>query len=226
MTKRAIITGHTRGLGAALAAQLTDAGWEVLGIARTGGQTIDLGDPEMLSGWLDRGGLDAHLAGADEVLLINNAGVLGPADVAGAQSSLEIISAITVNVAAPLLLTNAVLRGRAADTPVRIAHVSSGAGRRPLPGWSVYCATKAALDHHATTVAAEAHDGVRIAAIAPGVVDTDMQGDIRASEGFPLRADFVAMKNEGRLATPEDAARAVLAVLDADDFGQNPVTSI
>ena len=85
---------------------------------------------------------------------------------------------------------------------------------------------KAAVDHHAVTVAAEDHDGVRIVAIRPGVVDTDMQGDIRASEGFPLRADFVAMKERGQLTSAADAARAVLAIVHADDFGGAPLASV
>ena len=76
------------------------------------------------------------------------------------------------------------------------------------------------------TVAAEDHDGVRIVAIRPGVVDTDMQGDIRASEGFPLRADFVAMKERGQLTSAADAARAVLAIVHADDFGGAPLASV
>ena len=64
---------------------------------------------------------------------------------------------------------------------------------------------------------------MRIVAIRPGVVDTDMQGDIRASEGFPLRADFVAMKERGQLTSAADAARAVLAIVHADDFGGAPL---
>lgn len=226
MTKKAIVTGHTRGLGAALAAQLEADGWDVLGVARSGGERVDLGDPAALTAWIDGGTLRAHLADADEILLIDNAGVLGPADVAGAQDPVAVALAVNVNVTAPILLTNAVLRDRPAGVPTRVAHISSGAGRRPLAGWSVYCATKAAVDHHAVTVAAEDHDGVRIVAIRPGVVDTDMQGDIRASEGFPLRADFVAMKERGQLTSAADAARAVLAIVHADDFGGAPLASV
>ena len=226
MNKKAIVTGHTRGLGAALAARLEADGWDVLGVARSGGERVDLGDPAAVMAWVDGGTLRAHLADADEILLVNNAGVLGPADVAGAQDPAAAVLAVNVNVAAPILLTNAVLRDRPAGVPTRIAHISSGAGRRPLPGWSVYCATKAAVDHHAVTVSSEGHDGVRIVAIRPGVVDTDMQGDIRASQGFPLRADFVAMKQQGRLTSADDAARAVLAIVHADDFGAVTVASV
>lgn len=226
MNKKAIVTGHTRGLGAALAARLEADGWDVLGVARSGGERVDLGDPAAVMAWVDGGTLRAHLADADEILLVNNAGVLGPADVAGAQDPAAAVLAVNVNVAAPILLTNAVLRDRPAGVPTRIAHISSGAGRRPLPGWSVYCATKAAVDHHAVTVSSEGHDGVRIVAIRPGVVDTDMQGDIRASQGFPLRADSVAMKQQGRLTSADDAARAVLAIVDAEDFGAEPLASV
>ena len=226
MNKKAIVTGHTRGLGAALAARLEADGWDVLGVARSGGERVDLGDPAAVMAWVDGGTLRAHLADADEILLVNNAGLLGPADVAGAQDPAAAVLDVNVNVAAPILLTNAVLRDRPAGVPTRIAHISSGAGRRPLPGWSVYCATKAAVDHHAVTVSSEGHDGVRIVAIRPGVVDTDMQGDIRASQGFPLRADFVAMKQQGRLTSADDAARAVLAIVDAEDFGAEPLASV
>lgn len=226
MPMKAIVTGHSRGLGAALAAQLTEAGWAVLGISRTAGERVDLSDPAAVGSWLDGGALERFVADASEIVLINNAGLLGPADLAGRQDPAEAIAAVNVNVTAPILLTNAVLRARPSGAAVRIVHISSGAGRRPLPGWSVYCATKAAVDHHASTVAAEAHDGVRIAAVAPGVVDTDMQGAIRASEGFPLRDDFVQLKETGRLATPGDAAAAVLALLFSDDFGDSVLTRV
>ena len=55
MTKKAIVTGHTRGLGAALAAQLEADGWDVLGVARSGGERVDLGDPAALTAWIAGG---------------------------------------------------------------------------------------------------------------------------------------------------------------------------
>lgn len=217
--KKAIVTGHSRGLGAELAAQLANDGWRVLGVSRSAGEEVDLGDPAALVAWLDDGALARFLADATEILLLNNAGLLGPSELAGNGDASATIAAVNVNVTAPILLTDAVLRTRPDSVPVRIAHISSGAGRRPRAGWSIYCATKAAVDHHARTVAAENQGGVRIAAIAPGVVDTDMQATIRGSEGFPSRADFVELKESGSLSSPEDAARAVLQLIDAPDFG-------
>lgn len=226
MTAKAIVTGHSRGLGAALAGQLTDAGWDVLGISRSAGAQLDLSDTAALTAWLGSGALAKHLADASDILLINNAGLLGPADLVGHQDPASAVSAINVNVTAPILLSNAVLQARPDGVPVRIVHISSGAGRRPLEGWSVYCASKAAVDMHANTVAAEGIAGVRIAAIAPGVVDTDMQGLIRSSNGFPSRDDFVAMKQRGDLLSPDESARRILAIVAADDFGQKVLDRI
>lgn len=220
MSKKAIVTGHSRGLGAALAAQLEAAGWQVLGISRSAGERINLADPDALSAWLAGDALATFLADATDILLLNNAGLLGPADLAGKQDHDSAIAAINVNVTAPILLTDAVIAARGQGVPVRVVHISSGAGRRPLAGWSVYCATKSAVDMHATTVSAESIDGVRIAAIAPGVVDTDMQGQIRSSDGFPAREDFVGLKARGELLSPDESARRILAIADRDDFGQ------
>ena len=222
--KKAIVTGDSRGLGAALARQLTDTGWEVLGLSRAGGH--DLGDPAALTAWLAGNELADFLAGATEVVLINNAGTLGPARPIGGADPAETIAAVNLNVTAPILLTDAVVRARPADADLRVAHVSSGAGRRPLEGWSVYCATKAAVDMHAQTLAAEKLDGVRVAAIAPGIVDTDMQATIRSSDDFPAREQFVEYKETGQLASPDDAAAAVLAVVNSASFGEEPVTRV
>lgn len=226
MGRKAIVTGHSRGLGVGIVAELERRDYTVLGISRSAGEALDLSDPGAVTAWLAGDKLRDFLADAEEIVLVNNAGLLGPATLAGEQDAAATIAAVNVNVTAPILLTNAVLNQRPADVPVRVAHISSGAGRRPLEGWSVYCATKAAVDHHATTVAAEGQPGVRIAAIAPGVVDTGMQAEIRGSEGFPGRADFVAMKEEGRLADASEAGAAVVDLLLADGYGTEVLTRI
>ena len=226
MERKAIVTGHSRGLGVGIVAELERRGYTVLGVSRSAGEALDLSDPAAVTAWLAGDTVRGFLADADEIVLVNNAGLLGPATLAGEQDAAATIAAVNVNVTAPILLTNAVLNQRPADVPVRVAHISSGAGRRPLEGWSVYCATKAAVDHHATTVAAEGQPGVRIAAIAPGVVDTGMQAEIRGSEGFPGRADFVALKEEGQLADASQAGAAVVDLILADDFGTEVLTRI
>jgi NAD(P)-dependent dehydrogenase (short-subunit alcohol dehydrogenase family) len=136
--------------------------------------------------------------------------------------------AIAVNVAAPLVLSAAFVAATRGANDRRIMHVSSGAGRKAHAGWSVYCATKAALDHHARAVALDRMPTLRISSVAPGAVDTDMQAEIRAStdDAFPERARFLAMQREGRLHDPDETGRALVELLLCDAFGSEPVSDL
>lgn len=227
--KKALVTGHSRGLGRALANQLRASGWQVLGIARTATDPddvmLDLSDLEAVSGWLAGGELAKFLAGASELVLVNNAGMVAPVGLVGRLDADAIAKTVRLNVTAPLVLTDAVLRLRG-NTPVQIMHISSGAARRGYPGWSTYCATKAALDLHAQALASEKQAGVRVVSVAPGVVDTDMQAEIRSSQEFPLRERFAAMKEAGQLASPDEAASQLVALLESSTFGEVVVTDI
>lgn len=230
MAKKALVTGDSRGLGAAIVRGLRDSGYQVLGVSRSGsgGSSVrlDLSDPDATAVWAAGDELGGFLAGASEVVLVNNAGTVRPIADAGDQGARPIISAVNLNVTAALVLTDAVLGRRPEGASVRVVHISSGAGRRPYPGWSVYCATKAALDMHALAVASEEDALVRIESIAPGVVDTDMQGEIRDAHGFRLRDRFVELRDSGELLRPEDAAGRVLARLASDDFGARVVSDV
>lgn len=237
---QAIVTGHSRGLGAAIAAELLARDIRVLGIARQGNAalaaaypallqeaSLDLADQKALHAWLGSRPLGEFLAADDgALLLVNNAGVLGPMAALAAQDPAEVAAAIAINVSAPLLLSAELARRHAGE--LRILHVSSGAARNPYPGWSIYGASKAALDHHARCVAADGRDKLRICALAPGVIDTDMQTTIRASDAadFPLKDKFVALKAEGRLSTPQGAARAAVDYLLSEKFGSQPVADL
>jgi NAD(P)-dependent dehydrogenase (short-subunit alcohol dehydrogenase family) len=100
-----------------------------------------------------------------------------------------------------------------------------------MAGQATYCAVKAGIDHLARAVAldqAGLPNGARVAALAPGVIDTDMQVQLRGAgaEGFPDQPMFVRLKESGQLASPDDAAARVLAYLDRDDFGATPVADV
>lgn len=225
MTKKAIVTGHSKGLGAALTARLEAEGYEVLGVSRSAGASVDLGSPSALDAWLRSGELARFLADATDLILINNAGTVDPIAFIGHQDAGAIERAVNLNVTAPLVLTDAVLRGRPEGVPLRVVHISSGAGRRPYATWSTYCASKAAVDMHATALAEEGHDGVRVASLAPGVVDTGMQEAIRGTD-FPNRDRFQSLKDNGQLSSPEKAAAQIVALLQRDDFGQKVIADI
>ena len=135
---------------------------------------------------------------------------------------------MSLNVAAPLMLSAALARAGEPGVERRILHVSSGAARNAYPGWSVYCATKAALDLHAKAVALDATPALRVCSLAPGVVDTDMQAEIRATSAdrFPMRERFEAMKRDGALVSADDCARRLVAYLTGDAFGSAAATDL
>lgn len=232
---KAIITGHSRGLGAALARTLLERGITVLAIARSPNTAltaafpqslqealIDLADPPALRDWLDSGSLAGFVADADTTLLINNAGMLQPVGLLGTLDPVSLTRAIQLNIGAPLLLSNAFVAATRHCADRRIVHVSSGAARTPYAGWGSYCASKAALDHYARATALEHISGLRIASIAPGVVDTAMQAEIRASSAgqFPQKERFENLKTSGQLSTPACAARRLVDYLLGERFGE------
>ena len=202
---------------------------------------LDLADSAALAAWLAGGALGNWMADGEQVLLVNNAGTLQPMGPLALQEVDAVARAVAANVAAPLMLAAAFAQaGAAAGTAAtgeeaagklrdrRVLHISSGAARKPYAGWSVYCATKAALDHHARAVQADATPGLRICALAPGVVDTEMQGEIRAStlERFPLRDRFAQMQASGGLIAPAECAMHLVDFLLDEDFGREPVADL
>jgi len=237
----AIVTGHTRGLGAALADTLLSLDADILAISRHRNAALaarypgrlqevelDLADLAALTAWLADGALGRFVAGANRVVLVNNAGLLAPVGPLASQDAAAIARAVSVNVAAPLMIAAAFAAQTAHVADRRVAHISSGAGRNAYPGWSIYCATKAALDHHARAVALDDNASLRICSVAPGVVDTDMQAEIRGAglDQFPLRERFDALKRDGQLATPEESARKLVDYLLSDAFGSAPTADI
>jgi NAD(P)-dependent dehydrogenase (short-subunit alcohol dehydrogenase family) len=236
-----LITGHSRGLGAAMTSQLLAQGHHVLGLSRRALAhpnpdhfdrlqeiSIDLGDPIELESLFSPGMLMDFFRDCDQAILINNAGRLLPIGQADTLVAADTLQSITANTTAPILLTTAFLAATKACRDRRILQISSGAGRSPYSGWSIYCATKAALDHFSRCVHAEGHQALRIESLAPGIIDTDMQAQVRATslEAFPMRPKFDALKASGALARPSDSARIIIDHLMAEDFGKEVCTDL
>jgi len=215
-----VLTGVSRGLGAALFELLVARGDRVLALGRrfTAAQhavaaaeparvrllAADLRDPPEL-----REPFTAFLSGASESVLLHNAGVVEPVGAVGTLPAADLAAAVTVNLTAPMLLTNAFLAARPAGLPTRIVFVSSGAAARPVRGWSAYCAAKAGGAMFFEVVAAE-HPDVRVACVNPGRMDTSMQATLRAVP-FPDQPDYVDAHRRGALADPADVARRIVA---------------
>lgn len=240
--KLCIVTGASRGLGAALAAQLVARGDRVLGISRhhnldlaLGGHeswTADLGQPlpvaDRLQSWLSRQGPGAFTG----LLLINNAGVITPPGPVQTVPLAQLSSALRVGLEATLLLSAAFLR--ATDDwglPRQILNISSGLGRRAMAAAAPYCAAKAGMDHLSRAMALDEAlkpQGARVVSIAPGIIDTDMQAQLRGADPqqFPDQPRFAAFKSDGHLDSPAACATKLLAYLDRPDFGVEPVADV
>jgi NAD(P)-dependent dehydrogenase (short-subunit alcohol dehydrogenase family) len=243
-----ILTGASRGMGLAMAQQLLVPGAWLLCISRQTNADLqaqaehtgcsleqwnaDLGEPapvaRRLAQWLDAlNPLSVHSAA-----LINNAAVL-PAIVPlrGADAS-DLSRAMRVNLEAPMLLTSAFLHStRQWQSPRKVLNISSGLGRRPMASQSAYCAAKAGLDHFTRSLAldeAAQPNGARVCSLAPGVIDTGMQTQLRGAdaEQFPDIGAFAALHASGQLASPEAAARKVLGYLHRKSFGDPPVGDV
>ena len=243
-----ILTGASRGMGHAMAAQLIAAGHDLLCISRKTNDVLsglasrrgvgceqwphDLARPESaaarLETWLSlRDG--ATLA---SVTLINNAGLLPPIAPLGDIAARDLSDALRVDLEAPMLLAGAFLRATSAWKGQRkILNISSGLGRNPMASQAAYCAAKAGMDHFSRCVALEQAgqaNGAKICSLAPGVIDTEMQVQLRGADGkrFPDIGTFIGLKDKGALASAEDAAAKVLAYLARADFGARPVADI
>jgi len=229
---RAIVTGHSKGLGAALTVELLARGARVLGLSRSAAApaegleqvAADLADPQTVAGLAAPDSVLWRFltaSGGGPLLLINNAGMVEPVGPLGSLPPEVAARAVALNVTAPLLLSDAFAAATEGAADRRILHISSGAARKPYAGWSVYGATKAALDHHARAVAEDARPGLRIASVAPGVVDTDMQATLRAlPEGvFVHQQRFVGLKARGELLSPAQSAARLVGHLLSPGFG-------
>jgi benzil reductase ((S)-benzoin forming) len=221
-----VITGTTKGLGQALAARVaSDANRFLVALSRApagpipGGVMIpvDLADTAAVAAACAR--MEDAIAGRTfgKAVLINNAGVVSPVGPLDGVDPGELERNIAVNVTAPLVLMGAFLRATAAVPLRRVINISSGAGRRPIFGWSAYCAAKAALDMASRVAAIEAGtrgQRVHVVSLAPGVIDTPMQGVVRAMspEDFVDVERFRKMKEEGALRPADDVARDILTL--------------
>jgi benzil reductase ((S)-benzoin forming) len=181
-----------------------------------------------LGNWL--GTLDS--ASLATVTLINNAGAIPRIAPLSASDPADLAQALRVGLEAPLLLTAAFLRATQAwGLPRKVLNISSGLGRRAMASQAAYCAAKAGMDHFTRCLAldeARKANGAKVCSLAPGVIDTDMQVQLRSAEAdaFPDQANFIGLKTRGQLSSPADAASRVLAWLGRSDFGSNPVADV
>lgn len=235
--KIAVVTGTSSGIGAAVAGQLLQKGWQVIGIAR---RTTVLNDPNFRQLSLDL--CDVHAAPVaierevgsvldaqrwTRIALVNNAamtGDLGPLEKLGAA---DVLSAFALNVVMPTWLMGFVIRHSRPETAVRIVNVSTGAAVHPFPGLGAYGSSKAALRMAGMILGQELdsppHDGrtvdnIAVVSYEPGVVDTEMQTSARTQSPnkFPWVGTFVEFKRQGMLVRASVPAAEIVTMLESE----------
>ncbi len=243
-----ILTGASRGMGLAMAEQLLQRGNALLCISRNANPDLaaaaqkadvpltqwqhDLADgegaAERLREWLHQQN-PGDFASAS---LINNAGVIPPIGPLSQSRPADLAQALRVGLEAPMALSAAFL-GATVNWPLprKVLNISSGLGRYPMASQATYCAAKAGMDHFTRCMALDEAllpQGAKVCSLAPGVIDTDMQVQLRgaAGEAFPDQSKFLQLKAQGQLSSPAQAAAQVLRFLARPDFGLEPVADV
>ncbi|HUP84501.1 MAG TPA: SDR family oxidoreductase [Acidimicrobiales bacterium] len=213
----AVVTGVTRGLGAAFASALLRRGYTVAGCSTTGAgvlgvvvHQVDVCDATAMDKFAEE---IATRFGAIDVW-VNNAGVLGPVGPLRDANHVEWERAVAVNLDGVVAGTHAFLSRR--SDPAVLVNIASRAGVRPFPGLSVYAATKAAVISLTQSVAEEERArGLRTYAVLPPSIDTDMQDVLLRQDprAFPGVAESRRRSDEGRIASAEVVAERVLSMV-------------
>lgn len=224
-----VVTGSSSGIGKAFAEYILENTQHlVLGVSRSNGIhhprfihiPADLSNIEEL----EKLSLEEHLKD-NRCFLINNAGSLGPV------GSLETIEPeqysrlLNLNVVAPVYLMRLFLTQ--GNSPQMVINISSGAGKYPIEGWTAYCSSKAALDL-ATQVAEIEYPNTTFYSMAPGVVDTKMQVEIRnfPKNQFKLVDKFIGYHNNGELTPATEIAKVLHAICQRDVTPPTTVFSV
>jgi NAD(P)-dependent dehydrogenase (short-subunit alcohol dehydrogenase family) len=233
----ACITGVSKGLGAALAADLLTRGFDVVGFGRSADPVlsgarfrlvaVDLADVAKLDAVAAAAFAEVAAREPALAVLVNNAAVAGPTGPVGTLVADELVASLAVNLAAPLVLANAFVRALRGRGAARIVNVSSGAAVRPLPGCVAYCAAKAGLEMIASVVGSEAPAGVDAVTLRPGIIDTPMQRYMRTrpQDALPIVGVFREFHASGRLQSAEQTARRIVERVVLGDVESGAVLS-
>ena len=227
MGKVLIITGGSKGIGNAILKRFLAEDFIIYSFSRSIDTSVksnivhqiqlDLFDTVKLFSKF-KAVIDSNI-NSNEFVLINNAGTLGQVNSIGKLDSSDIKQTLELNTTIPMLLCNQFIQ-LTQDLKIKktIINISSGAAINPIEGWSVYCASKAAIDMMVKVVAKEqesANYPIGIYSIYPGKVDTEMQLIIRqlSKEQFPLVKQFIEYKTKGDLKSPLEVADKIYQVL-------------
>ena len=232
-----LVTGASKGLGRSIALAIANSGATVIALARNSSELNDIesklkaisANSIALSCDLSK---STDISNASDLILskfehlsgiVHNAGMINPIgnmlDIS--QDDWELT--LKVNLLGVQDLTGSLDAVIGGEKHTRVTTISSGASQRSLHGWSAYCVSKAGLDMWTKCMAEEGeNENISALAIAPGIVDTAMQEDIRSADesSFPLLQNFKDYYANGELSKPDDVAIKLLPYC-LGDLGNN-----
>lgn len=221
-----IITGTTQGLGHSLAKIALEHGHLVLSISRSKTLTNenflnikhDLTKTTGLEKKLTTNLKKLNLKKISAVHLINNAADIGPMGNLSNHSIEKINNHMQLNLITPVFLTGLVMEYfKKKKITKTFTNITSGAANRPIPGWSLYCSSKAGLKMFTDCQALEMKDlsDYKFLDFSPGVMDTGMQATIRkqTSKNFLRVEEFIEMKEKNLLLSPALVASTLYGLL-------------
>ncbi|MED4462040.1 (S)-benzoin forming benzil reductase [Metabacillus fastidiosus] len=237
-----IITGTSRGIGASLAKKLLDENHHIFCISRSNNQeliSISKERDNKLSYYqfdlyninkIDLLFEDIFKAikndsEIESIYLINNAGVLSPLTPCEENKTEDILRNVNINLIAPMVITsNFIKHTNILNLDKRIMNISSGSAKYLLPSQSSYSTSKAGLDSFSKSISIEQMNKpfpVKIISVYPGVIDTEMQSEIRSVKkgDFPFVEQFIQLSKEGKLQSPEYTAEKLIELLFNENFG-------
>lgn len=224
----ALLTGGSRGLGAALRDELVARGWHVLEFSRSAptpdSVRVDLAQPVAVAEAVHAALCAIDPAMLAELLVIHNAATVQPLGPAARQPVDAVVEALNTSLVSGIAFLSAAIAHYQGAACRKVAvHITSGAAVRAHAGLSIYSAAKAGMDQFIQVLAAEQaterHPFIAVS-VDPGALDTGMQAALRgASEAdFPASDDFERRHREGRLGRPRDVAADIVGRLTAGDL--------
>lgn len=221
--KLAIVTGGSKGLGLALCKAFVDQDFTVIDLSRSAPHPYsvktDLGQPDQATNDLTRAIHTIDNRSVDELVVISNAGDVGPIGSPITVPWQTLIRSLNVNFVSAVSLINAlVLKFHETKARKVIANVTSGVASNAYHGLALYGAAKAGMEQYIKGLATEQsayRQPFLPISIDPGVVDTGMQEQLRGAlqSDLPGVAGFIDLKNRGLLTPATITAAAILKIV-------------